>query len=1857
MKKQTVFITVLIILIVAITIFLISPFRFEKAESRKFTPYISAYTSGVVSKQSAIRVMLVGESRLARKDEAIKKKLFTFQPKIKGSAYWIDERTLEYRPEEPLPSGTSYEGTFKLKEVMKIPKELGDFHFSFQTITQSYETENKGIRAYNSRELEYQQLIGQVRTADFARAPNVEKMLEATQEGDELMITWQHNSDGKLHKFVIDSVRRKEKPTRVKLKWNGDPIQAKDDFEKEISIPSLSDFDIMQVNVNHQPEQFVSLIFSDPIDEQQDLEGLIRIESSEVRFSIDGNEVKIFPAANLTNHKKLVVEPSVQNSLGYELGKRWSSTLSFQSIKPKVEFLGDGNILPGSDGLILPFKAVNLSAVNVRIIKIFEDNIVQFFQENHYGGDKELKRVGRIVYQEDIDLGSQRPVDLGNWNTFSLDLARMIEAEPGAIYRVQINFRKEQSLYPCGENEKAEEDASLQTYNEEIGNESDIRYWHYRGYDYYDYNDGYNWREREDPCKRSYYLRYRQAISKNVLASDLGIIAKRGKLGEMLFAVTDLKTTEPVSNVALKIYNFQQQQIALEETDEKGMARIAYENSKPFFVVAQKSDQYGYLRVDDGSSLSLSKFNVAGRETQNGLKGFIYGERDVWRPGDSIYLAFMLYDEQQKIPEKHPVLLELINPRNQLVTKKVATEGLDGLYTFRLKTDAEAPTGTWKARVKVGGAIFTRDLKIETIKPNRLKMDLDFATERFSAANPTPQGTLQVEWLHGATAGNLKAEVKMKLAEANTRFEDFPGYTFEDPSRTFSSYYKTIFEGRLNEQGKAQIQPDLGIDKKVPGMLSTYFTIKAYEESGNFSITQKVIPYSPFEHYVGLKVPKGKGWHGALSYDEEYTIPIVALNQDGKPVDRDDLRVEVYKVKWRWWWERNQRDNLSRYVGSSSRYLIQEGEVGTQNGKGFYKLTIGEKYWGRIYIRVVDQKSGHSAGKIAYVSYPGWNRDEMPGGATMLSFTTDKDTYEVGEEVVAKLPTAKGGRALVSLENGTRVLKTFWVPTKEKFTEFSFKTTEAMSPNVYVHVSLLQQHNTQLNDLPIRMYGVQPVKVENEASHLHPEVLMPEEIKPMEQVNIRVREKNGQSMNYTVALVDEGLLDITGYNTPDPWGHFYARDALGVKTWDMYDYVMGAYSGEFAGLFEIGGGLDRKARDKKSANRFDPVVKYFGPFHLKRGKTNSHQFVMPNYIGSVKTMVVAKSKSAFGSAEATTPVKKALMVQPTLPRVVGPKEEITIPVTVFAMDEDIQNVRVTLESNSFLEPLGRTTKNITFKKTGDKVVHFRYKVKERLGVAQVQIEAVSGSERASSDTELQVRSPNPRTTRVIDASLKQDEVFTEQIKPVGMEGTNHAVLEVSQLMPLNLEKRLQFLIRYPHGCIEQTTSAVFPQLFLDKLLNLSEDERIDIQNNVRSGINKLRSFQQTSGGFGYWQGSRNVSHWGTNYAGHFMLEAKQAGYDVPQDVIHNWVDYQRRAARNWTENPYYDTYRNTSLVQAYRLYTLALAGEPVKGAMNRMRKMEKLSLQARWRLAAAYELTGKSSVADQIIAGLSTEVKKYHELGYTYGSHIRDRAMILETLNLMEEEELATKVMMELGKALGSARWYSTQTTAYALMAVSKYIGANNPDEPIVFEYKTDQNSWKTVRTQKPISQIHLPIDRTQSLSVEVRNKGKNMIFSRIVQDGIPAIGKEVSESNDLDMKVRYTDMEGNSINPRQIDQGTDFRVYVHVRHPGIRGDYEELALTQIFPSGWEIHNFRLDQVSNLADLSDEPEYQDIRDDRVYTYFDLEQGEEKVFVFQLNASYLGRYYLSAVNCEAMYDHSISAQTTGQWVEVVKPGEQ
>jgi len=1844
-----------------------------KEMSDSVASYIYAYTSGSISKADPIKIQLTNAVEPGLVGTDVESGILSFSPAIEGTAVWENEQTIIFQPTEHLPSNKNYLGKLSLNKVyLNVPKDAGTFEFNFSTREQHYYISVEGLRNDPTGNEKKKQLGGWLNTADLTDNLQVEKIVTAKQNGKELPISWSHQEGSVKHTFVVEDIERSDSASEVEVSWNGEPINVDKKSSKKIAIPAFGEFKVMDAKVVQGDNPHIILYFSDPLKKTQDLTGLISIKGmkGKLEYLVNGSEVRVYPKSKGAGTMTVNALAGIQSADGHKMKNKSEWMLAFEQKKPRVRLVGNGVVMPNSNGLMFPFDAVNLNYVDVEVLKIFNNNVLQFLQNNNLNGEYSLNQVGRIILQKQVKLSKINPdAKAKSWSRYALDLSDLINDDPNAIYQISLGFRPEYVTYTCasGDEEAGDNLATVENPFAKNDGKTFSSIWRIRNRNY----DGYQYEHRNDPCFPAYYNTQRY-VKRNVIASDMGILAKRGSDNEYMLAVTDLRTTNPITEVSLEFYDYQQQLIHKTITDGKGMAAATLDQN-PFVVIANKNGQRGYLKLQDQNSLPLGRFDVGGSYAQKGLKGFMYGERGVWRPGDSIFLNFILEDKEGKLPANHPVTFELYDVRGTLKEKRTVLHNVKNVYALHTSTSAEDPTGNWRAIAKVGGASFTKNLKIETVKPNRLKINLDFGTEKLKSTDEKIAGDLQVNWLHGAPAANLKAKVEMQLKSTRTYFKEFNDFSFKDPTRTFSQQPQTIYDGPLDENGKTTVQTTLDVKNSAEGKMRANFKIRAFEKGGDFSADQFSIDYDPFTSYTGVRVPMNKYHERRLTIGKQGKVDLVSVDTEGKPLRNRNLSVGLYEVTWRWWWD-SYEDDLMKFNSTNHNLALKKASVVTNSeGKADWNIQVDD--WGRYMVRVCDEESGHCSGSFFYAGSPWYGEDDnddyakqqMREAASMLSFVSDKEKYNTGDAVKLTIPASEAGRCLVSIENGSRIVETYWIETQKGDNEFTFFAQPDMAPTVYAHVTMIQPHAQVQNDLPIRMYGVIPVHVEDQTTRLDPELNMPNELKPEENFTVNISEKNGKGMAYTLAVVDDGLLDLTRFKTPNPWNTFYAREALGVKTWDLYDHVLGAYGGKLESILSIGGDdeVGKKGADKK-ANRFKPVVLHLGPFYLEAGQTATHQLKMPNYVGSVRTMVVASKDGAYGKTEKTTPVRKPLMMLATLPRVLGPGETLKLPIDIFAMDKKVKNVKINIEESSGLvELVGGNSQSLSFSKIGDQMATFDIRVKETIGVAKFKMVATGAGERASQEIEIQVRNPNPYTTEVAEKVLQPGVDWTADFDAVGVIGTNTGTLEISNIPPINLGRRLRYLIQYPHGCVEQTISSGFPQLYLAKLLDLDESTKNRAERNIRATISRLKRFQTSDGGLAYWPGNRSASDWGTNYAGHFLLEAKALGYKLPLNMETRWVNYQKKRARQWTNEvnesqygSYYNRayyYKQEQLDQAYRLYVLALSGNAELGAMNQLREVKNMYHVATWRLAGAYALAGKPEVAEQLIQNLGTTVEDYRGMSYSYGSGVRDEAMILEVLTLMKKMDKAGSQAKRIAERLSSGEWFGTQTVAYSLMAVGKFVGDNAIGAPYTFTYRINDSQMVNGGSSKPMMQLDVPIDGISNKSVKVKNTSNGLLYARLITTGQPLVGDQKEEDSNLRMNIVYKDMKGTVIDPKYLVQGTDFVAEVSITNPGYRYRLDEMALSQVFPSGWEIHNSRMSNMTTFQN-STTPEYQDIRDDRVLTYFDIYRGNNNTHTYrvQLNAAYQGKYYLPTVFCEAMYDNNIFSRKPGKWVEVGAP---
>jgi uncharacterized protein YfaS (alpha-2-macroglobulin family) len=1843
----------------------------DSASADAWAKVIVGHTSGLVPRRSEIRVLFANDVTAAAPLGAGTLKI---EPAVEGELALRGTRELVLVPTGELKVGQEYQVTLTGKDLGGVPQDIAPYRFDFSVQAPQFDVRLLDLESDPADDRRMIQR-GVVTTSDAEASEAIEKMLSATYRGAALQPVWTHSGDGREHQFALSGLERQQQPQDVELQLAGEAIGSKRAEQRTVIVPAVGQFAVFNAQaLEEEGRKQILVSFSDALDDGQDLKGLVRLSVGTFTTRIEGNKLLLYPSDDVAGELTVTLEPGIRNRRGERLAAQSVHALSLASEKPQVRFVGNGTILPDAKQMTVAFEAVSARSVQVTATRIFPENIPQYLQTSTLGrASYEIGRVGRNLWRRNIALTGPRT---GRWQRYELDVTELMQRYPGSMIQLTLQLTPANSAYFCGEDEQQRTmPAELPTPASQDSDNSRMQTpWQYEeeylgvAEDEEEGGEDYDarWRDRDNPCKSAYYLfGYNSKVraQRNLLASNLGLLAKSDAGGRLLVAVTNLATAEPQGGVALELRNFQNQPVGSATSDSRGMATIE-PTGTAFLLVAGSGAGRGFLRLGDGNALPVSHFEVGGEKVQKGLKGAIYGERGVWRPGDAMPLTFVVHDRDGTLPQNHPATLELLDPRGKVTQSLVNARPVDGFYRFDARTASDAPTGNWTARVSLGGATFTRRVKVETVMPNRLRIDLDLEQELLGAGAPL-RGRLESEWLSGASAAGLRADVKLKLTPTTTQFDSYAGFVFDDPARDFNASEQDVFEGTLGADGSVRFEKPVQA-AQAPGMLSAGLTTRVFERGGAFSINYLARDYAPYSRFVGLKVPQVNR-RNTLPLDQEHTVDLATVTAQGAAAGGRALSVKLYKVEWRWWWDREE-GSLAAFVAREASTRVRDAAITTDaQGRAQWKFRLSEAEWGRYLLRACDTQGGHCTGSVFYVDSPYWTegRDQTGPAATMLELSADKESYRVGDTATIQLPQSAQGRALVTVENGSGIIDARWVTPTAENARVTIPVTAAMTPNAFVAVTLLQPHAGKRNDRPIRLYGVIPLPVTDAETQLKPVLETPAEWRPESEVTVKVSEAAGKAMTYTLAVVDEGLLSLTNFRTPDLHGEFFRREALGVKTWDLFDDVSGAYGAELERLLALGGsdGGDDNAANKEPS-RFVPVAQVLGPFQLPAGRTQEQKVKLPRYVGAVRVMVVAGSSAkptAYGSAEKSVPVRQPLMILPTMPRVVGPGEEIAVPVSVFAMQDSVRDVRLTIQPDAMFEVVGSAEARVSFQGTGEKIAMLKLRVGNRVGRSTVKFNAASGRERAQDEINIEVRTPNPPSTRVVTQMLQPGAAWQHRIEPHGIPGTNEVTLEVSRLPPLNLARRLGALITYPYGCLEQTTSSVFPQLFLPSLAQLDDNERRRTEANVRAGIERLRGFQLYNGAFSYWPGGQFAAdngyhHWSTTYASHFLVEAEKLGYTVPATMRSGMIRHLRSMARDWRQT------NSPALHQAYRLLVLARAGEAEVGAMNRLRELP-LDPVERWVLAGAYQQAGLADAARALATGDPMAPRDYRRGDWSWGTALRDHALVLQSLVILNQLDKAEPLVRAISARLSEDVWLSTQESSYALLAMSQLAGARS-DGGFAFARTLagrDANFTSTAAVHREV----LASVPDAGAPLALRNTSQGILFATLTVRGTPAAGNEDEVASGLVLSASYSDAAGNAVNVDSLKQGEDVTVDIIVRN-NTREDLRYIALTQIVPSGWEIANERLHDAGDGTGERDarsgydeyrntraaQADYVDIRDDRVMQFFDLPAAGTIRFQTRVNAAYQGRFYLPGIAAEAMYDATKYARTAGRWTEVV-----
>jgi hypothetical protein len=880
-----------------------------------------------------------------------------------------------------------------------------------------------------------------------------------------------------------------------------------------------------------------------------------------------------------------------------------------------------------------------------------------------------------------------------------------------------------------------------------------------------------------------------------------------------------------------------------------------------------------------------------------------------------------------------------------------------------------------------------------------------------------------------------------------------------------------------------------------------------------------------------------------------------------------------------------------------------------------------------------------------------------------LEISMDRERYRPGDTARAAVKTPFAGTALVTIESD-RVLEHRVVEIKGNTAEFEFAVTADWGPNVYAVVSVIRPVTPAEVWTAHRAAGAAAIRMDAPDRRLDVAIEAPAEIRPQSRLDakVRVRDAAGAPATHAeviVAAVDEGICSLTAFAAPDPVAWFLSQRRLGIGLFDVYGNLLPIVEERTGGpnAHAPGGeaslGLSRQLNPVR-AHRFRPTALWSGTIPAGEDGMARVAFDVPEFTGKLRLMAVAINRTATGSAAQSTVVKRPFVVQPGLPRFLAPGDRCDMPVQIFNETGADQRMRIAISTEGPLQA-GAFETEFDLAAGGERTVRVPMTAGAAPGAAVCRIVVSAGAERYEESIELAVRPPAPPVTVTHDGMVAEGEIVNLSPPDGWLPGTAYIELWCGPRPEIALGGAVDELLRYPYGCLEQTVSASFPLLYLADLVNRVRPGALggmETDHFVRAGILRVLGMQQAHGGFSVWPHAGEYP-WGSVYAAHFLVEAQQAGHNVPADCRDAALDYLRallRRAAPADADPAAAAWRDDMACRAYACHVLALTGRPDHGWNARLLAVsDRLGAAARAHLASALMLSGRPRDAAALLDGAADIAEGPRERGGNLDSPVRDLALELAArVELNPADPRATQLAMRLHGLRVNGAWHSTQENAIALMAMGK-LYRTLPARTAPYTAALVMDGQRQSFTQAKFFRWAGPAPASGIVRIESQGPGGFLYYAR--WQGVPADGRIEEDDRGIRVRRQMLDLEGRSLERSRWAQG-DVAV-VRLVLDTFDAVYDNIVIEDLLPAGLEIENPALatsESTPWIRSRSDWVLHRDLRDDRLIL-FTGSIGGRREFHYAVRAVTPGHFVWPAVQAGAMYDPAIRSAHGAGWLEV------
>lgn len=1721
-----------------------------------------------------------------------------FEPAIRGRFRWESPDVLVFSPAAPLAPATTYKAKMT-NEVLRYSKfgmvEKADkieFHTPHLAVddVQVFWTakDESGKNAYPQVDLFFNYPV---------KPDEIKNKLKITVDGKEKEFTLVTQSpENKISVSINDlTVEDKDYQVKVTLAKGIKPLDGNnstpDDLVENFNIPSPFVLLIQSVEGQHDGQEGSVVIRTSQPLVAENIKTYIKVDP-EINYSVELTESGALIRSegfNVDKSYTLNFLKGLRGRLGGVLKEEVSQQVAFGELESGINFTNNKGIYLSKQGAKnMEIRITNTPKVKLIISKVYENNLLL---AQRYGYSPREKNAYYSEYEEgEYSYSSYSDMVLGDViYEKEIDTRNLPRSGGGHL----LNFSQFEDRLP-------------------------------------DFNGIYHVVVRST---ESYWVQDSRFVS----VSDIGLIAREGTDKMVVFA-NSIKTATSLAGVNIMVYGGNNQLLGSGATNSDGVAEIEmtkkeYSGFKPAMIIAKTADDFNYLPFNS-TRVNTSRFEVGGkRNNPTGLDTYIYAERDIYRPGEKINFSVIIRDRQWKSPGEIPVLMKMLMPNGKELKTFRKTLNEEGSIEGSVDLATSAITGGYTLEVYSSNEVLlgTQNFNVEEFVPDRIRVQSKLDKESIQTGE-TANVQVTATNFFGPPAANRNYELEIQVRRQYFSPEKFEGYNFNLENMS-SIFDKNVSQGQTDANGQVSGSYTLTDVLKNMGLLQAIFYTTVFDETGR--PVSRSSSLNLYTQPVFYGIQREGYYYQPLNTAAKFKL--AAVNKSGAATSAS---AKVQVIKHEYHTNLVKSGGYFRYESQKEDKLMEEKTLTIGNGSSYsYVPRSPGDYEIRVY--APDANTYVSESFYSYGNW-GWGSSNSTfevnnEGHIDIALDKGKNSYFTNETAVATFKTPFDGRMLVTMETD-KIVSYQYVNVEKRTAQLSLPISPDHLPNVYVTATLIKPH--EMTDMPLTVaHGYQNLRVEDKSRKIAVEIDAKKTVRSRTSQEITVKAAPGSYV--TLSAVDNGVLQVSSFKTPDPYDHFYSKKALQVNGYDLYPLLLPEVRGRLSSTGGDGDLSMEKRVNPMPAKRIKVVSFWSGISKADGSGVAKFNVQVPQFSGEIRLMAVAYKGSGFGAGENTMTVADPVVISTALPRFLSPGDTVTVPVTLSNTTAKAATVSAQLKTDGPLKVLGGNSQSVNLGPNSEGRATFRIVADPVMAVSKVRVEVNGMGEKFFDETEISVR---PASTLqkvtgsgVVKAGATQSvQIGTTDFIPSSVDYK----LVVSRSPVLEWGKQLEYLVQYPYGCTEQTVSAAFPQLYFGDLVDVMNKKGVAASNanyNVMEAIRKIKMRQVESGALTLWDGEGYPHWWTTVYATHFLLEARKAGFTVENSLLDPMLAYLTNQLRYRETIPYYynrDQNRKIAPKEVpYSLFVLALAGRSNIPSMNYYKaNPDLLALDGKYLLSAAYAVAGdRKSFTNMLPASFAGE-ESVSQAGGSWYSDLRDEAVALNAILEVDPANKQVGVMARhVSDKLKSREWLSTQERSFGFLALGKIARAaaqSNATAEIKVGGKTiakvDGGNWTGDKAA------------LKGSNIEIVTKGSGQLYFFWEAEGISATGSYKEEDSYLRVRRRFYDRFGKELSGSSFKQN-DLVVIGVSLEKSYSGTVENVVITDLLPAGFEIENPRTKEIPGMDWIKDgyTPTALDVRDDRIHFFIDMTNNKQ-TYYYAVRAVSPGYYRMGPVSADAMY---------------------